>query len=152
MSKPEMEEGQDKKPEQTQSMSQEIGLLDGSIRSFVKRSGRITEAQRRAIKLLGPKYIIPFSEELLILEELFPQNRPIILEIGFGSGQATWRIAQERPEFNYLGIEVYASGVGRLIMDLELHAIENVRILQQDAIAVLRHMIAPRSLGGIHVF
>lgn len=152
MSKPEMEEGQDRKPEQTQSMSQEIGLLDGSIRSFVKRSGRITEAQRRAIKLLGPKYIIPFSEELLILEELFPQNRPIILEIGFGSGQATWRIAQERPEFNYLGIEVYASGVGRLIMDLELHAIENVRILQQDAIAVLRHMIAPRSLGGIHVF
>jgi len=153
MLRPEMEEkGQGQKSKQYQSMSQEIGLIDGSVHSFVKRSGRITEGQRRAIESLGPKYIIPYSDKFLVTETLFPQIKPIILEIGFGSGQATWRIAKERPEFNYLGIEVYAPGVGRLIMDLELHVIENVRILQQDAITVLKHMIAPASLAGIHVF
>ena len=96
MSRPETEEKcQGKKFKQYQSMSQGIGLIDGSIHSFVKRSGRITEGQRRAIELLGPKYIIPYSEKFLVSDTLFPQIKPIILEIGFGTGQATWRIAKK---------------------------------------------------------
>lgn len=128
------------------------GLLDGSIHSFVLRSGRLTEAQRRAIGRFGAKYIFPFTEVHLDLDSLFPEKKPLVLEIGFGMGQATWQIAQERAQFNYLGIEVHTPGVGRLIIDLERHGLGNVRIIQHDAIEVLKTMVPPESLAGIHVF
>jgi tRNA (guanine-N7-)-methyltransferase len=132
--------------------AKENGLLDGSIHTFVLRSGRLTEAQRRAIEQFGPNYIVPIGEDFLDLESLFPEARPLVLEIGFGMGQATWQIAQGRNTFNYLGIEVHAPGVGRLILDLERHGLKNVRIIQYDAIKALKNMVPPRSLAGIHVF
>ncbi len=135
-----------------QMHEKESGLLDGSIHTFVLRSGRLTEAQRRAIEKFGSKYIVPFAETFLDSNSLFPEKRPLVLEIGFGMGQATWQIAQARAQFNYLGIEVYTSGVGRLIIDLERHELKNVRIIQHDAIKVLKNMIPPESLAGIHVF
>jgi len=128
------------------------GILDGSIHTFVLRSGRITEAQRRAIERFGPKYILPFTGAPLDPDSLFPEKKPLVLEIGFGMGQATWKIAQARAQFNYLGIEVHTPGVGRLIIDLERHGLENVRIIQHDAIEVLKAMIPPESLAGIHIF
>lgn len=127
-------------------------LLDGSVRSFVVRSGRLTEAQRRAIEVWGPTYIIPYTPLPLDFAKLFDEQRPVILEIGFGMGQATWQIARDRPNYNYLGIEIHAPGVGRLIMDLREHNISNVRIIQHDALEVLRTAIPPESLAGLHIF
>jgi len=127
-------------------------LLDGSVRSFVVRSGRLTDAQRRAIEVWGPDYLIPFTPLPLDFAQLFDEQKPVILEIGFGMGQATWQIAGVRPQFNYLGIEIHAPGVGRLIMDLHEHNIANVRIIQHDALEVLRTAIPAESLAGIHIF
>jgi len=127
-------------------------LLDGSIHTFVLRSGRLTLAQRRAIEELGSKYILPFAASSLDLDSVFPEKKPLVLEIGFGMGQATWQIARDRAQFNYLGIEVHSPGVGRLILDLERAGLENVRIVRHDAIEALKSMIPPASLAGIHIF
>ena len=136
----------------SEGMEGRKGLLDGSIRTFVLRSGRLTEAQRHAIDALGTRYIIPFAEEPLDTTRFFPDRKPLVLEIGFGMGLATWQIARDRPQFNYIGIEVHSPGVGRLILDLEQHELKNVRIIQHDAIAVLKTMMSPESLAGIHIF
>lgn len=144
MNAPEKESGE--------SIQSGKGLLDGSVHSYVMRSGRITDAQRRSIETLGPKYIVPYRDAEIDFSGLFPEHKPVILEIGFGMGQATWRIARDMPQYNYIGIEVHTPGVGRLIIDAESHALTNLKILQHDAIEVLHTMIPAGSLAGIHVF
>ncbi|MDH7483342.1 MAG: tRNA (guanosine(46)-N7)-methyltransferase TrmB, partial [Spirochaetales bacterium] len=127
-------------------------ILNGTVRTFVLRSGRLTDAQKRALEQWGPRFIIPFSKEPLAPDTLFHRAAPLILEIGFGMGQATWQIARNRPDYNYLGIEVHTPGVGRLVMDLVRHGIENVRIIQHDAVEVMQGMLPAGSLAGIHIF
>jgi tRNA (guanine-N7-)-methyltransferase len=122
------------------------------IRSYVIRAGRMTDAQRRALEELGPSRIIPSSREPLDPKGLFPEARPVVMEIGFGMGKATWQIALSRPEYNYLCLEVHSPGVGRLLLELEAHEIENIRIIQHDAVEVLADMIPPSSLAGFHIF
>jgi len=122
------------------------------IRSFVLRQGRVSKAQRRAHTELLPVYGVPFSTIPLDLERLFGRAAPRILEIGFGMGETTAAIAQEHPENDYLGIEVHTPGVGSLLKRIaELH-LENLRIIQHDAVEVVQHMIAPDALDGVHVF
>lgn len=142
---------EEKQPEKS-TLPEGSQLLDGSVRSFVVRSGRLTDAQRRAIEIWGPTYIIPFTSSPLDFAKLFDEQRPVILEIGFGMGQATWQIARDRPNYNYLGIEIHAPGVGRLIMDLRKHNISNVRIIEHDALEVLQTAIPSESLAGLHIF
>jgi tRNA (guanine-N7-)-methyltransferase len=123
-----------------------------SIRSYVLRQGRISNAQRRAHADLLPVYGVPFSPAALDLDRLFGRAAPKILEIGFGMGETTTAIAQQHPENDYLGIEVHAPGVGGVLKRIaELH-LANVRIIQHDAVEVLQHMIAPAALDGVHIF
>ena len=124
----------------------------GLIRTYVTRAGRMTEAQREAIERYGSNYIIPFGQEPLRLASIFPEDRPLIMEIGFGMGKATWQIARDRPQYNYLGVEVHSPGVGRLIMELRGNGLENLRIIQHDAVDVLSFMVHEGSLAGLHVF
>ncbi|MCE5255651.1 MAG: tRNA (guanosine(46)-N7)-methyltransferase TrmB [Spirochaetaceae bacterium] len=121
-------------------------------RTYVIRSGRMTDAQKRAIERDGDDFIIPFTGKLLDMEGIFPDAKPIIMEIGFGMGQASWKIAMARPQYNYLGVEVHAPGVGKLILDLKSNSISNFRIFQHDAIEILQTMIPERSLAGFHIF
>ena len=123
-----------------------------SIRSYVLRQGRISNAQRRAHADLLPVYGVPYSPAAVDLDRLFGRAAPKILEIGFGMGETTTAIAQQHPENDYLGIEVHAPGVGGLLKRIaELH-LANVRIIQHDAVEVLQHMIAPAALDGVHIF
>jgi tRNA (guanine-N7-)-methyltransferase len=123
-----------------------------SIRSYVLRQGRISNAQRRALDSLLPAYGVPYSPAPLDLERLFGRAAPKILEIGFGMGEATAAIAQRHPENDYLGIEVHGPGVGSLLKSIaELH-LGNVRIIQHDAVEVLQHMLGPATLDGVHLF
>ena len=123
-----------------------------SIRSYVLRQGRISNAQRRAHTELLPVFGIAFSPTPLDLDAAFGRAAPKILEIGFGMGETTAAIAQQHPECDYLGVEVHTPGVGSLLARIaELH-LENVRIVQHDAVEVLRHMIGPDTLDGVHVF
>ena len=122
------------------------------IRSFVLRQGRISNAQRRAHADLLPVYGVPFSPVALDLGRVFGRAAPKILEIGFGMGETTAAIAQQHPEKDFLGVEVHTPGVGSLLKRIaELH-LENLRIIQHDAVEVVQHMIAPAALDGVHVF
>ncbi|MBI2317056.1 MAG: tRNA (guanosine(46)-N7)-methyltransferase TrmB [Betaproteobacteria bacterium] len=123
-----------------------------SIRSFVLRQGRISNAQRKAVEELLPLYGVPFAPEPLDLERLFGRSAPKILEIGFGMGETTAEIARANPHNDYLGIEVHTPGVGALLKLIGEQSLANVRIVQHDAVEVLEHMIAPESLDGAHIF
>lgn len=126
--------------------------MQQSIRSFVLRQGRVSNAQRRACETLLPQYGIPFSENLLDLDQVFGRPAPKILEIGFGMGESTAIIAQSHPENDYLGIEVHTPGVGSLLNQIEQHGLTNLRIIQYDAVAVLQHMLPAACLDGVHIF
>jgi tRNA (guanine-N7-)-methyltransferase len=123
-----------------------------SIRSFVLRQGRVSDAQRRALDELLPRFGVPFRLAVLRLDELFGRRAPKILEIGFGMGETTAAIAQAHPENDYLGIEVHSPGVGALLKRIAELGLANVRIVQHDAVEVVRHMMAPATLDGVHIF
>lgn len=127
-------------------------VLNGSVRTFVLRSGRLTEAQKRALETRAEHYLIPYDEQPAAFDRFFDTPAPLVMEIGFGMGQATWQIARDRPGFNYLGVEVHSPGVGKLILELDSHQITNVRIIQHDAIQVLKTMVPESSLAGLHIF
>jgi tRNA (guanine-N7-)-methyltransferase len=122
------------------------------IRSFVLRQGRTSPAQTRAHETLMPRYGAPFKPQLLDLNELFGRPAPKILEIGFGMGATTATIAANRPELDFLGLEVHTPGVGSLLKLIEERGIPNLRIIQHDAVEVLQQMIAPDTLAGVHIF
>lgn len=123
-----------------------------SIRSFVLRQGRMSDAQQRAYTALLPKYGIRYQHTLLDWEQAFGRTAPKILEIGFGMGAATAQIAASMPQQDYLGVEVHTPGVGALLRLVEDQQLGNVRIIQHDAVEVLNHMIVEDSLDGIHIF
>ena len=132
----------------------EIEPAGGSplIKTFVIRSGRMTEAQKQALETFGPELIVPYRPEKLDLAELFPSPLPVVMEIGFGMGLATWQIARDRPRYNYLGVEVHTAGVGKLIMEIRDKALRNLKIVQHDAVEVLMNMVPESSLAGLHIF
>jgi tRNA (guanine-N7-)-methyltransferase len=122
------------------------------IRSFVLRQGRVSNAQARAHEQLLPRYGIPFSRQHIDLKEIFGRKAANILEIGCGMGETTAAIAAAHPEADYLGIEVHTPGVGSLLKLIEAQGITNLRLIQHDAVEVLREMIPPASLDGAHIF
>jgi tRNA (guanine-N7-)-methyltransferase len=122
------------------------------IRSFVTRAGRLSTAQARAIDELGPQYCIPYAKAPLDLTASFQRNAPTILEIGFGMGDTTARIAADMPEKNFLGVEVHTPGIGSLLKLIGEQGLTNLRLIQHDAVEVITHMIAPASLAGAHIF
>lgn len=122
------------------------------IKSYVRRAGRMSEAQRRAYETLLPRYGVPYNPALLDYEALFGPARPLIIEIGFGMGMATAQIAQDNPGINYLGIEVHCPGIGRLLWEIEQRHLGNLRIIEADAVEVLETMIPDGSVQGFHVF
>jgi len=123
-----------------------------SIRSFVVRAGRMGTGQSRALADLGPRFVLPYAPALLNFEAAFGRRAPVVLEIGFGMGDATAAIAQAAPDTDFLGVEVHTPGVGALLKHIADKPLANVRIVQHDAVEVLQHMIAPGSLSGVHVF
>ena len=121
------------------------------VRSFVIRGGRLTQGQEKALDRLWPNFGID-TESLagqLGAEGLFGRKAPLIVEIGFGNGEATWRTAKAYPEQDFVGVEVHQPGIGRLLMALEKHELSNVRIVCQDAVEFIGHSLAPASLAGV---
>ena len=123
------------------------------IRSFVLRAGRTTAGQQKAIDELGPKFLIPFQEGLLGLEAAFGgSTNPKILEIGFGMGETTAKIAALRHGDDFLAIEVHPPGVGALLKLIGENGLTNLRLIRHDAVEVLEKMLAPACLDGIHIY
>ncbi len=132
------------------------------IKSFVLRTGRLTAGQARAIETLGPQFLLPYTGEGIDWQKSFhqdgnnrvatPPNRPKILEIGFGMGETTAKIATSRPGDDFLAIEVHEPGVGALLKTIGEEGITNLRLMRHDAVEVVENMIPEGFLDGVHVY
>lgn len=122
------------------------------VRSFVLRAGRLTEGQQRALKELWPLYGVEAGENELDPGSLFGNDRPLIMEIGFGNGDATWQMAINEPDRNFLGVEVHKPGVGHLLLKIEEHRISNLRIACEDAVELLGRRIPDRALSAVRIY
>jgi tRNA (guanine-N7-)-methyltransferase len=122
------------------------------VRSFVLRGGRLTEGQKRALDELWPVFGVEDDSGELDFTRLFGNSRPVIADIGFGNGESTWQMAANQAGENYLGLEVHRPGVGHLLLKLEEHGLENVRIACADAVEFLRCRAPDASLAGARLY
>ena len=123
-----------------------------TIRSFVRREGRITKAQQRALRELWPRYGVQLAGEPLDFAVLFRRRAPVMLEIGFGNGEALCELARTHPENDYVGIEVYRPGIGSLLLKVEALLLPNVRVICADAEQVFAEHVPGDSLDAVYLF
>jgi len=126
--------------------------VSARIRSFVRREGKLTRGQARALETLWPRYGIDYQPRILPFEALFANAAPVVLEIGFGNGDALLSSARQHPELNHLGIEVHRPGVGSLLLRTEQEALTNLRVMRHDAVDVIERCIADGSLAEVRIF
>jgi tRNA (guanine-N7-)-methyltransferase len=124
----------------------------GHIKSFVMRGGRVTEAQRHAYAQVLPRLAVSYQRTPWSARAAFGRAAPLVVEIGFGMGETTAAIAAARPDVDFLCVEVFVAGIGALCKRVDEMGLSNVRIVQHDAVEVVRDMLAPDSLAGVHIF
>ena len=129
-----------------------VSMQKRSIKSYVLRQGRLTSGQKRALDELFPKYGVSLTKAPCDFKTIFKREAPVVCEIGFGDGASLAEIACLNPDINYLGIEVHTPGVGRLLKTIEREKIENLRLINHDAVEVLSRYVADESLAGVHLF
>jgi len=122
------------------------------IQSFVKRSGRLSKAQAIGLYKLWPIYGVSLTENQLNFGELFLNSHDVTLEVGFGNGDSLLEMAIQQPKQNFLGIEVYEAGIGRLINEANKHQLSNLKIIKEDAVEVLQNHILDDSLLKFQLF
>jgi len=123
-----------------------------AIKSYVRRAGRTTSGQAKALQTLGPRFVLPYTPTPLQAAAVFGRDAPLVLEIGFGMGEASAHIARVRPDDHFLCCDIHAPGVGALLGHIGAQGLENIRIIAHDAVEVLEHMLPPASLAGVHIF
>lgn len=122
------------------------------IRSFVRREGRLTPGQQKALDELWPQFGIDDNHDLLDLDRLFGRQAPRVLEIGFGNGASLAEMAKNQPDQDFIGIEVHRPGVGQLLKAIQTNELSNVRVADSDAVELLKHRIADKSLDRIQIY
>ena len=122
------------------------------IRSFVMRQGRITKAQQHALEHVWPELGIERGSSELDMDSLFPKKQPITMEIGFGNGASLADMAMAYPERNFIGIEVHTPGVGNILRLIDEHNIINLRVMDDDAVQILKERIADNSVDRFQLF
>lgn len=122
------------------------------IRSFVKREGRLTKGQASALERFWPTMGLEMPEKPFDLQQVFGREAPVVLEIGFGMGHSLVQMAKEAPEQDFIGIEVHRPGVGACLMEAEAQNVENLRVIEEDAVEVLKHWIADGSLSKVQIY
>ena len=136
-------------------------IQEHSIRTYVNRSRRMTAYQRASLESFYSTFCIPYNRisetsssslEPLSFSSIFGNDKPVVIEIGFGMGDATFQIAQKRDEYNYLGIEVFKAGVASLLGKIGNSLLSNIRIIEGDAVRILEELIMPSSISAFHIF
>jgi tRNA (guanine-N7-)-methyltransferase len=123
------------------------------VRSFVLRQGRLTVAQERAFADLWPRFGVDWAPGTrLDLAAVFGNDRPVVLEIGFGNGDSLAAMAAADPDRNWLGVEVHAPGVGHLLLEAQRLGLTNLRVLRGDAVELLAQGLAPGALTRVQLF
>ena len=122
------------------------------IRSFVRRAGRLTPSQQRALSELWPDYGIDFEPAPLTFSQTFGRDAPVVLEIGFGNGETLVQQASENPDNNYLGIEVHDPGIGHCLIAARDTGVTNLKLIAHDAIEVLDKQVPLGALQRINLY
>ncbi|WP_325891648.1 tRNA (guanosine(46)-N7)-methyltransferase TrmB [Grimontia sp. NTOU-MAR1] len=130
----------------------EDGKVIRKIRSFVRREGRLTKGQEQAMNDCWPTMGIDFEEKQLNWAEVFGNDNPVVLEIGFGMGASLVEMAKNAPAKNFIGIEVHSPGVGACLMAARDAGITNLRVMCHDAVEVFEHMLPVASLETVQLF
>ena len=128
------------------------GVYISKVKSFVKREGRLTKAQGKAIEDNWPAMGLTIDQGLLDLTEVFGRDAKRVLEIGFGMGKSLVEMAQNEPNTDYIGIEVHRPGIGACLASAEQAEITNLKVFEHDAIEVLDKCIADESLDRLQLF
>ncbi len=136
----------------TENQTNEDTKFHKTIKSFVMRSGRMTESQRYEYDTQKDIWCIPMQTELLDYQLVYKNTNELVIEIGFGMGHATIGIAKGNPSTNYLGLEVHRPGVGRVLREIKNNDLKNLYIVEYDAVEVLKNMIPDNSVAGFHIF
>jgi tRNA (guanine-N7-)-methyltransferase len=123
-----------------------------SVRSYSIRGSRITDAQRTAKDALQKVHGIEFRPEQIDIPAIFPTSDKVIMEIGFGMGEATAIIAKNHPNNGYIAVDVHPPGIGKLLARIIENDLTNLKVIEEDVHVVLQHMIKDQSLDGIHLF
>lgn len=134
------------------SQSDNVNPPKRTIRSFVRRQGRLTAGQSRAMSELWPSYGIEYNEAHLDFRTVFQNDNDVYLEIGFGNGETLVTMAQNQPDKNFIGIEVHEPGVGACLLGIESAKIHNLRLMCHDAVEVLKHMIPDTSIAKFQIY
>ena len=121
-------------------------------RTYRLRGSRITGPQQSALDKYWGSYGIEYQDELLDITSLFPDSQNVIMEIGFGMGEATALIARDFPETGFLAVEVHRPGIGKLMLRIQELNLSNIRIIEGDAHPIIASMIPDAGLDGIHLF
>lgn len=121
-------------------------------RSYRLRGVRITPSQQAARDNLWAKYGVASTDSQIDLDSLFSKKQPIVMEIGYGMGEATWQIAKANPDINYLGVEVHMPGAGKLMAKLAENEVTNVRLIERDVFEVFHYIVKDASLDAVHLF
>jgi tRNA (guanine-N7-)-methyltransferase len=122
------------------------------IRSFVRRAGRLTASQERALEDLWPTYGLAYSPESLDFTAVFGRSAPIVLEIGYGNGDTLVELAAAAPDSDFIGIEVHEPGVGHCLIKAHEAGVSNLRLVVHDAVEVLEKQVPPGSLRRINLY
>ena len=126
--------------------------MNSPIRSYVLRAGRLGSGQQRALAELAPRFVLPYVPRPMNYEAVYGRRAPVVLEVGFGMGDATAQVAAAAPDTDFIGCEVHAPGIGALLQRIDEGGMANLRIVRHDAVEVLRNMVPPASLAGVHVW
>jgi len=136
----------------SQAEAEAAGIYVSKVKSYVKREGRLTRAQERALADYWPTKGIDYQASLLSFETVFSRNAPVVVEIGFGMGKSLVEMAAAAPDKNFIGIEVHRPGVGACLADAAEKGVENLRVMEHDAVEVLKNMIPEGSLSRLQLF
>lgn len=135
-----------------QAEAEAAGVYISKVKSFVKREGRLTKGQAKALEDLWPTMGIEYTDSSINFAEAFENNAPVVLEIGFGMGKSLVEMAKAQPDLNFLGIEVHKPGVGACLAYAGELNVKNLRVMEYDAVEVLKHAIGDSSLQRVQLF
>lgn len=136
----------------SQEEAEAAGVYVRKVQSFIVREGRLTKGQALAIESFWSDYGLDYQPDLFNLDTLFPKAQPIVLEIGFGMGKSLVEMAQNTPELNFIGIEVHKPGVGACIAEAQALGLTNLKIMEHDAVEVLKNSIPDNSLHRVQLY
>ena len=134
----------------SQAEAEAAGVYVSKVKSFVKREGRLTKAQEKALEDYWPTKGIDYAEAPLSLSEIFGRSAPVVVEIGFGMGNSLIEQAETHPDTDFIGIEVHAPGVGKLLDEVDKRGLTNLRVYREDALAALEQCLPESKFRRSH--